>query len=253
MTPTARPSASCTGSRSARRAVIADRASRSEASSDKRLALGGFAAAQPVGDLAHRQKLETETLMPDEIAHELVRRMLQDLERRSLLHDPAPVHDRDPGGETQRLLDVVGHEDDRFRGRLVNARELGLQGIAGDRVDRGEGLVHQQQLGIGGERAGDADPLLLAARQLMRVFAAIDHRVEAEQFEQLADPVAHLRPRPFQQPRHGGDVVLDRPMRKQTDRLDGIADPPAQRFGRNAGHVLAADPDRCRHRSRSAG
>ena len=32
-----------------------------------------------------------------------------------------------------------------------------------DRVERRAGLVHQQHLGIDGERTGDAEPLLLAA------------------------------------------------------------------------------------------
>ena len=116
-----------------------------------------------------------------------------------------------------------------------------------------ERLVHQQTVGIGGERAGDADALLLAARELVRVFAAIGPRVEAKQLQQLGDPVAHPRPRPVEQPRHGGDVVLDRPMREQADRLDRIADAAAQRLGRRPRDVLAADPDRPGIERRSAG
>ena len=131
--------------------------------------------------------------MPDEFAHEVVRRVFEDVERRAELNDSAPVHDRDHGGEAQRLLDVVGHEHDGFPGRPVDARELGLQRVAGDRVDRGERLVHQQQFGVGGERAGDADPLLLAARKLVRVLAAIGLRVEAKQLQQFGDPVADPR------------------------------------------------------------
>ena len=44
--------------------------------------------------------------------------------------------------------------------------ELHLQLGAHDRVDRAEGLVHQQHRRLGGERAGHADALLLAAGQL---------------------------------------------------------------------------------------
>ena len=65
------------------------------------------------------------------------------VERRPELGDPAFMQDGDLGREAQRLLDVVGDEDDRLLCRGVDARELALQGIAGYRVDRAERLVHQ--------------------------------------------------------------------------------------------------------------
>jgi len=102
--------------------------------------------------------------MPDEIAHEVVRRMFENVERRAELNDPAPIHDRDHRGEAQRFFDVVGHEHDRLPGRPVDMSQFGLQRVTGDRVDRGERLVHQQRLGIGRECPRDADALLFAAR-----------------------------------------------------------------------------------------
>src|SRR3546814_4033427 len=45
---------------------------------------------------------------------------------------------------------------------------------AHDGVDRSERLVHQQDVRIGRETAGDADALLLAAGQLARI--AVGHR-----------------------------------------------------------------------------
>src|SRR5713101_7193584 len=170
--------------------------------------------------------------------------MLENIERRAELNDSARIHYRDHGGKAQRLFDVVGHEHDRLPGRPVNTGDLGLQGISGDRVDRSERLVHQEELGIGRECPRHADPLLLAARELVRILAAVGRGIEAKQFEQLGDAVAHPHLWPFQEPRHGGDVVLDRPMRKEPDRLDGVADPAPQRFGGDLHHVLAADPDR---------
>ena len=84
MTPSARPSASATGRRSVWRAVIADSASRSEVSgadgSPSRVAV-----ARPTGAAGRRpcapRELETETLTPDEIADEIVRRMFEQIER----------------------------------------------------------------------------------------------------------------------------------------------------------------------------
>ena len=41
---------------------------------------------------------------------------------------------------------------------------------AGERVERAEWFIQQQHLGLHGQRAGDADALLHAARNLVRVF-----------------------------------------------------------------------------------
>src|SRR6516164_6743224 len=182
--------------------------------------------------------------MPDEFAHKVVRRMFENVERRAELNDPAPIHDRDYGGQAQRFFDVVGHEHDCLSGRLMDMPEFGLQRVTGDRVDRGERLVHQQHLGIGRECPRDADALLFATRQLVRVFAAIGLGIEAKQFEQFGDPLAYLCPPPFKEPRHRGDIVLDGPMWKEADRLDRVADPAPQCLGGDPRHVLAADSDR---------
>ena len=53
-----------------------------------------------------------------------------------------------------------------LRRRWLQSQELVLQPLAHHRVDGAEGLVHQQHRRVGGERAGDADPLALAAGEL---------------------------------------------------------------------------------------
>ena len=45
----------------------------------------------------------------------------------------------------------------------LEAQELVLKAVAGDRVDGAERLVHEHQRRVGGDRAGDADALALAA------------------------------------------------------------------------------------------
>ena len=102
----------------------------------------------------------------------------------------ALAEDRDPVAHLDRLVDVVGDEEDRLLDLGLEAQELVLEPLAVDRVDRAEGLVHQHHAGIGGQRAGDADPLLLAARELRRV-AVAELGIEADQLEQLVD--ARLR------------------------------------------------------------
>src|SRR5271165_2304336 len=64
------------------------------------------------------------------------------------------VEERGLVADAGRLLHVVGDDHDR---------EIELE--LGDRVQRGAGLVHQQHVGLHGDGARDAQPLLLAARQ----------------------------------------------------------------------------------------
>ncbi len=85
------------------------------------------------------------------------------------------------------LPHVVGDEQDRRAGRLPDAQELALQHVAGDRVERGERLVHEQDarlLGAGrrGQRPGQRHALPHAARQLVRALGALP--VEADQRQQ---------------------------------------------------------------------
>ena len=96
--------------------------------------------------------------------------------------------DQDPVAELDRLVEVVGDADDRLAQLVLDAEQLVLEPLPGDRVDGAERLVHQHHGRVGGEAAGDADPLLLAAGELARVAAAVLARVEADQLEQLLDP-----------------------------------------------------------------
>ena len=73
---------------------------------------------------------------------------------------------------------------------LPDAQQLDLHQVAGLRVERRERLVHQQHVGIGGERAGEADALLHAAGQLVREMA-----LEAGEPDHLDQRLRDLAPR----------------------------------------------------------
>ena len=94
------------------------------------------------------------------------------------------MQDRDPVAHLDRLVDVVGDEEDRLAQLGLQPQELVLQALAVDRVDGAERLVHQHHPRVGGERPRDPDPLLLATGELGRV-AVAELRVEADQLEQL--------------------------------------------------------------------
>ena len=80
----------------------------------------------------------------------------------------AAVEDGDPVGEAERLGEVVRDEQDGGRQRPLPRQELALDGAARDRIERAEGLVHEHQRRVRGERPGHADALALAARELAR-------------------------------------------------------------------------------------
>ena len=72
-------------------------------------------------------------------------------------------------GEIDRLLDVVGDEGERRLFQPVHVQDEVVHDFARLRVERAEGLVHQQDFGPPHQRAGDGDALLHAAGQLVGV------------------------------------------------------------------------------------
>jgi len=87
----------------------------------------------------------------------------------------------DPGGEGESFAKVVGNEDDGFGQAPGERAEFALQFGARDGVESAEGFVHEQDRRIGGEGAGDADPLALAAGEFVGAAGAILCRLEADQ------------------------------------------------------------------------
>jgi hypothetical protein len=131
---------------------------------------------------------------------------------------------------------------------LLQAQELPLQALADDRVDRAEGLVHEQHRRVGGQRAGHPDPLPLPAGQLVRVAPGVGVRVQPDQLEQLLTAGPRPRPVPAQQLRHGRHVVQDRAVREQPGGLDDVADPPPELDLVDGRDVLTVQDDPARRR-----
>ena len=102
------------------------------------------------------------------------------------LDDLAEVHDRDPVGDVADDGEVVGDE----QVGQPEVRLEPLEQVDDLRLDRhvegADRLVADDDLGLDGERPGDADALALAAAELVRI--ALDERgVETDQLEQLGD------------------------------------------------------------------
>ena len=124
-----------------------------------------------------------------------------------------------------RLLHIVRHDDDRVLALQV-VHEI-LDPRCRDRVERRRRLVHQDDVRLGGERARDAEPLLLAAGEPERgVFEAVLDLVPERGPAQAAlDTVVEIVLHP-ERARAEGDVVVDR-LRERVRLLEDHADPAA--------------------------
>src|SRR5215469_5718743 len=78
-------------------------------------------------------------------------------------------HYHDPLREIDRLEHRVGDEDDGLAQQLPERQQVVVEAKARDLVERGERLVHQQELRLGHQRARDRGAHLHPARELARV------------------------------------------------------------------------------------
>ncbi len=94
---------------------------------------------------------------------------MEDFPWRADLDQLAVLEDRDAVADAYRLVEVVGDEDDGLVQGFLQFQQLVLHVRADQRVEGAEGLVHENDLGVGGQRAGQADTLAHAAGKLVRI------------------------------------------------------------------------------------
>ena len=78
--------------------------------------------------------------------------------------DAAPVDDDDASHDLDERIHLVGDDEHRHALGGQPAEHLGEHVLVGG-VDPGGRLVHEQDVGLGGERTGDEHPALLSARE----------------------------------------------------------------------------------------
>ena len=165
---------------------------------------------------------------------------LVELLGRSELLDLAGVHDRDPVAHRERLLLVVGHVHERDPDLGLDALELDLELAPQLEVERAERLVEEQHVGPVDQGPGERDPLLLAARQLVRLAAFVAGQVD--ELERFADPPRGLVLGDALALQAEGDVVADVEVGEERVVLEDHVDRALVR--RIGGHVAAAQEDR---------
>ena len=127
----------------------------------------------------------------DEFGGEAALRPAVDFLRRAELDQPSLGHDGDAVGERHGLGLVMGDEDGGQGEAPLQGAQLDSQPVAQLGVEIGERLVEQQHPGLGHQRAGQGDALLLAAGELARI--APGEALELDQRQGLGHPAANLR------------------------------------------------------------
>ena len=138
-------------------------------------------------------------------------------------------------GQPGDLVEGMAHVDDGDRQLSRQPVEIGQHFRLARRVERGERLVHQQQLRARGERAGNGDALALAARQ--RAGASRHQVADAEQGHHLIERDSTLGIRDA--PQAVIEVAAHVEVREESRLLDDIAQcAPVRRHEAPRGVVL---------------
>src|SRR5205085_6285149 len=116
------------------------------------------------------------------------------------------------------LVDRMGDEYHRLAFVLHDAQQLFLQHLARLRIERGERLVHQQDVRIDRERAYQADALLHAAGELIRIMPL--ETLEADEIEIMRNAFLDALRWRMRHRQTESRVVVDGLPRQQAEMLE---------------------------------
>lgn len=125
----------------------------------------------------------------DEVADKLAGRVLDDILRRGELGDAAVLQDEGAIAHGERFLRVVRDHDGGEVVLLRHLHDLVLDGLLDDAVQRGEGLVQQQDARLDHQGARQGDALLLSAGELRD--ALVEVLFQTKQRDHLGHLLVH--------------------------------------------------------------
>ena len=151
--------------------------------------------------------------------------------RRSAGNHAAALQQHDARSEEQSFTQIMRDKNDCFAEATGEGAEFALELGAGDGIERAEGLVHQQNGRIGGEGAGHADALPLAAREFAGAAAGEFARIEADKLEHFVNAGGGAGGVPFFQCGNEGDIFRNGKMREKARFLNDVSDAAAKADG----------------------
>ena len=149
----------------------------------------------------------------------------EDLEHVALLDDTARLQHGDAVRHGADHRHLMGDEHDGEAEFAIDPAQQRQDRPRGLWIEGGGGLVGEEHTRSGGQRAGDADPLLLPTREFGGIAVALI--LQPGQGQQLPDTGADRGPAaPFDLQRQG-DVARDGAGREQVEMLEDHADAAA--------------------------
>jgi hypothetical protein len=143
-------------------------------------------------------------------------------------NDPAGLEQDNARGEQQGFVQIVCDEYDRLAEASSEGAEFLLKLGAGHGIERAKRLVHQQDRRIGGEGAGHANALALAAGEFAGVALREFAGVKADEAEHFLDPGGNAGGFPAFQNGNEGDIFRNREMGEETRILNDVANATAE-------------------------
>src|SRR6266568_1206635 len=119
-------------------------------------------------------------------------------------------------------------EDDCLRQLLLQRFEFALDFGAGNRIKRTERFIHQENRRISGKRPCQPNPLLLSARELVRVTPGEFTRGQPYNLQHLLDARRNSLPLPTFERWDDCNILFHCVMRKEANVLNCVSDMPPQ-------------------------
>ena len=138
------------------------------------------------------------------------------------LNHLAILHQDDAAAERDGLVEVVRDEDDGLLELALEVAQLRLHVAADQRVEGAEGLVHQKDVGIRREGAGEARPLLHAARQFVGILVL--PAFQPDEFDRLHCTIGASLERNLPDFEAKPDIGQDRAVGEQREMLEHHAE-----------------------------
>ena len=138
------------------------------------------------------------------------------------LDDFAVLHEHDAAPEGDGLVEIVGDEHDGLLELLLQLAQFRLHIAADQRIEGAERLVHEQDIGVGGQGPGEAGALLHAARELVGVLGV--PAFQPDELDRLHGTLGALREGHLLDFEAEADIPQDRPIGKQGEMLEHHAE-----------------------------